>query len=138
MCLAEFLEQSDEHERAVAELKKNLEDRPGDPETCNHLGYVYAERGTELEEAVTLIRTALRADPANAAYLDSMAWAYYKLGLRDDNPPRLRAAAVLIRKAMIVNKPRKKTRPSKRVQKKRLDEKSRRSHLKRSRKTPDE
>ena len=102
MCLAEFLEQSGEHEEAVAELKINLEERPGDPETCNHLGYVYAERGAELEEAVALIRTALRADPANAAYLDSMAWAYYKLGLRDDNPTRVRAAAVLIRKAVIL------------------------------------
>ena len=54
---------------------------------------------------------------------------------REDALQRL---ANLIRKALIVQKPRKKTRPSKKAKEKRLDDKSRRSRLKKSRRTIDE
>ena len=54
---------------------------------------------------------------------------------REDALQRL---ADLIRKAMIVQKPRKKTKPSKKAKEKRLDDKSRRSRLKQSRRTVDE
>jgi ribosome-associated protein len=54
---------------------------------------------------------------------------------KDDALERL---AVLIRKALEVKKPRKKTKPSKRVVEKRLEEKSRRSRLKQSRKPVEE
>jgi len=54
---------------------------------------------------------------------------------RDDALQRL---ADLIRKALVVQKPRKKTRPSKKVREKRLEEKSRRARLKQSRRPVDE
>lgn len=50
----------------------------------------------------------------------------------------LRRLADLIRKALIVQKPRKKTRPSKKAKAKRLDDKSRRSRLKQSRRSVDD
>jgi ribosome-associated protein len=54
---------------------------------------------------------------------------------REDALQRL---ADLVRKALVEKKPRQKTRPSKKVKKKRLDEKSRRSRLKQSRRPVDE
>jgi ribosome-associated protein len=54
---------------------------------------------------------------------------------RDDALERL---AVLVRKALLEQKPRRKTRPSKKVKARRLDDKSRRSRLKQSRRPPDE
>lgn len=54
---------------------------------------------------------------------------------REDALHRL---AELIRKALVVQKPRKKTRPSRKAKQKRLDDKSRRSKLKQSRKFVDE
>ncbi len=54
---------------------------------------------------------------------------------RDDALERL---ATLVRKALVEKKPRKKTRPSKKVKEKRLEEKSRRSRLKQSRRPVDE
>ena len=54
---------------------------------------------------------------------------------RDDALDRL---AVLVRKALVEKKPRKKTRPSKKAKEKRLEEKSRRARLKQSRRTPEE
>ena len=51
---------------------------------------------------------------------------------REDALQRL---ANLVRKALVIQKPRKKTRPSKKAKEKRLEDKSRRSRLKQSRKT---
>jgi tetratricopeptide (TPR) repeat protein len=39
-----------------------------------------ADRGTRLDEALNMIKKAVDLDPANGAYLDSLGWAYYKLG----------------------------------------------------------
>jgi tetratricopeptide (TPR) repeat protein len=65
---------------------------PSHAPTLNYLGYMLAERGTRLEEAVTLVRRALDADPHNGAYLDSLGWAYFKLNRLDDAEPLLRRA----------------------------------------------
>ena len=54
----------------------------------NYLGYMLAERGERLDEAVGYIKRALAADPYNGAYLDSLGWAYFrqnKLDLADQN-----------------------------------------------------
>jgi tetratricopeptide (TPR) repeat protein len=42
-----------------------------------------ADRGVKLEEAFNLIKKAVDLDPANGAYLDSLGWAYFKLGKYD-------------------------------------------------------
>jgi tetratricopeptide (TPR) repeat protein len=41
---------------------------------------MYADRGLKLDEAVVLLKKAVAFDPQNYAYLDSLAWAYYKQG----------------------------------------------------------
>ena len=46
----------------------------------NYLGYMLADRGTRLDEALGYIRRAVALDPQNGAYLDSLGWAYYKMG----------------------------------------------------------
>ncbi len=56
--------------------------------TLNYLGYMLADRGVKLDEALTLIKKAITIDPANGAYLDSLGWVYFKLGkydLAEDN-----------------------------------------------------
>ena len=46
----------------------------------NYLGYLLAERNTQLQEALRLILRALELKPNNGYYLDSLAWVYYRLG----------------------------------------------------------
>lgn len=48
--------------------------------TLNYLGYMMADHNIHLEEALSYIKKAVQLDPANGAYLDSLGWAYYKLG----------------------------------------------------------
>jgi tetratricopeptide (TPR) repeat protein len=54
-----------------------------DPEnamTLNYLGYMLADKGTRLPDALQMIRKAVELDPMNGAYLDSLGWVYFKIG----------------------------------------------------------
>lgn len=67
-------------DQAEAEFRKGLELAPNFAPLENYLGYMLAERGQKLDEAVTMLKKAVTFDPQNGAYLDSLAWAYYKQG----------------------------------------------------------
>ena len=43
------------------------------------MGYLYADQGKNLEKAEAMIRIALKSEPNNMAYLDSMGWVLFKL-----------------------------------------------------------
>lgn len=49
----------------------------------NYLGYLFAERGENLDEAEMLITRALEIKPDDGFYLDSLGWVYYQKGLYD-------------------------------------------------------
>jgi tetratricopeptide (TPR) repeat protein len=74
-------------DQAEAEFRKVLAAvSPTDPQsaaTLNYLGYMNADRGVKLDESLNLIKQALTLDPNNGAYLDSLGWAYFKLGKYD-------------------------------------------------------
>ena len=65
---------------------------PKNADALNSLGYMFAERGQRLDEAVTLVERALEIEPDNGAYLDSLGWAYYKQNRFDLAEPPLREA----------------------------------------------
>jgi predicted Zn-dependent protease len=74
-------------------LRQMLASEPANPRVMNHLGYLLATRGDQLDDAVTLVRRALQADPERPEYLDSLGWAYFKRGELDDALKYLSAAA---------------------------------------------
>lgn len=60
----------------------------------NYLGYMWAEKGTNLAKAESFIRRALEQEPENAAYLDSLGWVLYRQGrYQEALPPLERASA---------------------------------------------
>jgi tetratricopeptide (TPR) repeat protein len=52
-----------------------------------------ADRGTRVEEALGYIRRAVALDPQNGAYIDSLGWAYFRLGNYDLAEENLRRAS---------------------------------------------
>jgi tetratricopeptide (TPR) repeat protein len=62
----------------------------------NYLGYMLADRGLRLEEALSYIKKAAAQDPQNGAYLDSLGWAYYKMGKYELAEENLRKASMKI------------------------------------------
>ena len=74
-------------------LRQMLANEPANPRVLNHLGYLLASRGDQLDEAVTLVRKALEADPDRPEYLDSLGWAYFKRGEMNEAVKYLALAA---------------------------------------------
>jgi tetratricopeptide (TPR) repeat protein len=75
---------------------------PLDANALNYLGYMLAEQGTSLDEAVTLIQRALKVEPENPSYLDSLGWAYFQQGKLDLADPPLSAAAGRLPKNSVI------------------------------------
>ncbi len=73
-------------------LRALLKQTPRNPMALNNLGYFFVEKNTNLEEALTLIQQAVNIDPNNASYLDSLGWAYFKLGKLDEAETNLKKA----------------------------------------------
>jgi tetratricopeptide (TPR) repeat protein len=65
---------------AEQELQQILRKKPGFTPAHNDLGYLWADRGVNLQEAEQLVREAVKAAPRNAAYMDSLGWVMYKQG----------------------------------------------------------
>lgn len=65
---------------AEADLKRAVELAPEEPTALNYLGYSWAERGENLEEAFKLIEKAVELEPRSGAIIDSLGWAYYQRG----------------------------------------------------------
>lgn len=80
-------------ERAINVLEGALDSFPRDAEVLNHLGYLLALSGRDLDEAIRLVRRALEVQPENGAYLDSLGWAYFKSGDLNQAEKYLAAAA---------------------------------------------
>jgi tetratricopeptide (TPR) repeat protein len=68
------------YDQAEIDFRKGLAIDPNNASIENDLGYMYADRGIKLDEAVSMLKKAVAFDPMNYAYLDSLAWAYYKQG----------------------------------------------------------
>jgi tetratricopeptide (TPR) repeat protein len=62
------------------DLRQLIQIKPDHAHAYNALGYTFAERGIRLEEARQLTEKALSLDPDNPLIMDSLGWAYYRLG----------------------------------------------------------
>lgn len=80
MALAYHLEQSGDWRRAVEIAEKLHSSNSDSPELSNFIGYVLADRNVDLERALELIRSALAIEPENPAFIDSLAWVYFRMG----------------------------------------------------------
>lgn len=94
--LTSLYEQAGRIADAERQLRRMIERDPLDGNALNYLGYMLADRTDRYGEAVELIERALRAEPDNPAYLDSLGWAYFKQGKVDAAiEPLGRAAAAV-------------------------------------------
>lgn len=92
LTLATAQQMSGEFQSAETTLRALLKQSPGNPIALNNLGYFLTERNVKLGEALELIQQALKIDPTNPSYLDSLGWAYFKLGKLDEAEKYLKDA----------------------------------------------
>jgi tetratricopeptide (TPR) repeat protein len=86
-------ERQKKYDEAEKMFKKVLASDSRNTQTLNYLGYMLADRGTRLHEALGYVKKAVELDPQNGAYLDSLGWAYFKLGDYDMAEATLRHAS---------------------------------------------
>ena len=73
-------------------LSRAIAINPKNAMALNYLGYMLADRGVKLKEALAYVQRALALEPNNAAYLDTLGWAQFRLALYADAEKSLRAA----------------------------------------------
>jgi tetratricopeptide (TPR) repeat protein len=95
-------ERAGDADKAVTLFRKCLQLDPEDHIAANYLGYMWADKGTNLEEALGLIQKAVKLEPKNGAYLDSLGWVLFKLGRNDEALVQIRRAVVLMKDDAVV------------------------------------
>ncbi|MEO8114033.1 MAG: tetratricopeptide repeat protein, partial [Phenylobacterium sp.] len=78
-----------------ADLQTALKARPDEPELLNYLGYSWIDRGERLQEAMAMVQRAVAVNPRSGAMVDSLGWAYYRLGDYKKAVEKLEAAVEL-------------------------------------------
>jgi tetratricopeptide (TPR) repeat protein len=74
------------HERAgnwtsaEQDLKRSLALRPNNPAVMNYLAYSWVDRGENIQQALEMLKLAVAASPEDGYIVDSLGWAYYRLG----------------------------------------------------------
>ncbi len=85
-----FYQRGIAHERtknwpvAEASFKEALKLYPDQPQVLNYLGYSWVDRNENLDEALDMIRKAVELRPDDGYIVDSLGWAYYRLGRFDE------------------------------------------------------
>ncbi len=96
-------ERSKQWPKAEADFKKALELYPDQPLVLNYLGYSWVDQGINLDEAFKMLQRAVDLRPSDGYIVDSLGWAYYKLGHYDQAVTLLEKAVELKPADPVVN-----------------------------------
>lgn len=77
---AMFAGELDRFNELEADLKYVLQRDPDNVSALNALGYVYADRNQQLQQAREMVEKAFKLSPKDPAIIDSMGWVNYRLG----------------------------------------------------------
>jgi Flp pilus assembly protein TadD len=86
-------QESDRWGLAEKDLVNALKQQPEEPELLNFLGYSWIDRGERLPEALAMVQKAVDNDPHSGAMVDSLGWAFYRLGRFREAVEKLEQAA---------------------------------------------
>jgi tetratricopeptide (TPR) repeat protein len=67
-------------EKAEKYYRQALKIKPDSSETLNNLAYLLAEQNKDIDEAKEMSKIAVKLEPGNASYLDTLGWLYYRQG----------------------------------------------------------
>ncbi len=88
-------ERSKQWAKAETDLKKALELFPDQPHVLNYLGYSWIDQGVKLDEGMEMIKKAVQQRPDDGYIVDSLGWAYYRLGNYEEATKQLERAIEL-------------------------------------------
>jgi tetratricopeptide (TPR) repeat protein len=82
-------ERAKQWDKAEADLKKALELVPesqpsGRAQVLNYLAYTWVDRNENIDEAFRMLKRAVELSPRDGMIIDSLGWAYFRLGQYED------------------------------------------------------
>ncbi len=89
-------ERNKEWPKAESDFQRALELNPNQPQVLNYLGYSWVDQGMHLDDALGMIETAVAAAPNDGYIIDSLGWAFYRLGRFDEAVQVLEQAVQLL------------------------------------------
>lgn len=81
---------------AEADLQTALKLSPDEPQTLNYLGYSYVDQNRNIPDALKMLEKARSLKPYDGYIVDSVGWAYYRLGRFADAAKTLEDAVLLV------------------------------------------
>jgi tetratricopeptide (TPR) repeat protein len=69
--------EADRPDEALEYMHRVLEENPDNASALNYIGYSWAERGENLDQAESMIARAIELRPADGYIADSLGWVYY-------------------------------------------------------------
>src|ERR1700742_3189365 len=85
-------ERSKQWTKAEADMRKALELQPDQPHVLNYLGYSWIDQGVNLDDGMKMIKRAVEQRPDDGYIVDSLGWAYYRIGNYEDAVKNLERA----------------------------------------------
>jgi tetratricopeptide (TPR) repeat protein len=81
--------------KAEADFKRSLDLFPDQPHVLNYLGYSWIDQGINLDEGMRMIKRAVEQRADDGYIVDSLGWAYYRLGNIEEAVKQLERAIEL-------------------------------------------
>jgi tetratricopeptide (TPR) repeat protein len=88
-------ERSHQWPKAEADLKKALDLFPEQPHVLNYLGYSWIDQGVNLDQGMDMIKRAVQQRPDDGYIVDSLGWAYFRIGNYEEAVKQLEHAIEL-------------------------------------------
>jgi len=90
-----LLEDNGEHGAALAIMQKVIALKPDNAAALNFVGFSWADKKINLDQALEYIQRAIELKPDNGYIRDSLGWVYYRLGKLDQAIKELETAVKL-------------------------------------------
>src|SRR3979411_113104 len=85
-------ERSKQWSKAETDMRKALELQPEQPHVLNYLGYSWIDQGINLDEGMKMIKRAVDQRPDDGYIVDSLGWAFFRIGHYEDAVKNLERA----------------------------------------------
>jgi tetratricopeptide (TPR) repeat protein len=85
-------ERSKQWSKAEADMRKALDLQPEQPHVLNYLGYSWIDQGINLDEGMKMIKRAVDQRPDDGYIVDSLGWAFFRIGNFEDAVKNLERA----------------------------------------------
>jgi tetratricopeptide (TPR) repeat protein len=96
-------ERSKQWPLAEKDFLKSLELNPDQPQVLNYLGYSWVDQGVNLDKGLEMVKKAVELRPNDGYIVDSLGWAYFRLGRYDDAVKELERAIELRPEDPVIN-----------------------------------